>query len=105
MDDEKRHIIRVNDESLRAALLEKKGWLAQCVVKEFLLKHNTHLLAEIIEDPVLRNTIYMAEKAKREQSRGIREQRARREEQHKASIATRKALNLYRDILGIDENE
>lgn len=111
MDAEKRHVIRVDDESLRAALLEKKGWLAQCVVKEYLLKHNTHLLAEIIEDPTLRNTIYMDEKAKREAKAEQRErhrqfeiEKQRKRDQHKASIATRKALNFYRDILGISEN-
>ena len=66
MDDEKRHILRVDDESLRTALMEHSGWLSQKVVKEWLLKHNTRLLNEIIDDPTLRNNIYMDEKAKRE---------------------------------------
>jgi len=66
MDDEKRHIIRVDGESLRDALLEHKRWIAQYVVKDFLLRHNTRLLNEIIEDNDLRNTIYMSEKARRE---------------------------------------
>lgn len=109
MDEQKRHIIRVDDESLRAALLDHPGWITQCVVKDFLLKHNTRLLNEIIEDPTLRNNIYMAEKAKREAKSEQRERhrqfeidKRRREEQHKASIATRKALDFYHDILGID---
>ena len=51
MDDEKRHILRVDGEQLIAALMEHKGWLAQNVVKEWLLKHNTRLLNEIIDDP------------------------------------------------------
>ena len=110
MDDQKRHILRVDDESLRAALMEHPGWLSQNVVKEWLLKHNTRLLNEIIDDPTLRNNIYMDEKAKREAKSERRErhrqfeiEKRRRQEQHQASIATRKALDFYRDILGIDE--
>lgn len=110
MDDQKRHILRVDDESLRAALMEHPGWLSQNVVKEWLLKHNTRLLNEIIDDPTLRNNIYMEEKAKREAKSERRErhrqfeiEKRRRQEQHQASIATRKALDFYRDILGIDE--
>ena len=109
MDEEKRHIIRVDDESLRDALLAHPGWITQCVVKDFLMKHNTRLLNEIIEDPTLRNTIYMDEKAKRDAKAEQRErhrqfeiERQRRIDQHKASIATRKALDFYHDILGID---
>lgn len=110
MDDEKRHILRVDAESLRTALMEHSGWLSQNVVKEWLLKHNTRLLNEIIDDPTLRNNIYMDEKAKREAKGERRErhrlfeiERQRRIDQHKASIATRKALNFYHDILGIEE--
>ena len=66
MDDQKRHIIRVDGESLRDALLEHKRWIAQYVVKDFLLRHNIRLLNEIIEDNDLRNTIYMSEKNRRE---------------------------------------
>ena len=73
MDDEKRHILRVDGEQLIAALMEHKGWLAQNVVKEWLLKHNTRLLNEIIDDPTLRNNIYMDEKDKREQKAERRE--------------------------------
>lgn len=112
MDEQKRHIVRVNDEDLRDALFLHPRWIAQCVVKEFLLKHNTRLLNEIIEDPTLRNNIYMTEKAKREARSEQRErhrqfeiERQRRRDQHKASIATRKALDFYHDILGIDKEE
>ena len=59
MDDQKRHIIRVDDESLRDALTAHPRWITQCVVKEFLLKHNTRLLNEIIDDPTLRTSFYM----------------------------------------------
>jgi hypothetical protein len=108
MDDEKRHIIRVDDESLRRALMEHPKWLTQNVVKEWLLKKPS-LLNEIIEDPTLRNVIYMDEKAKREAKSERRErhhqfeiEKRRRQEAHKASIATRKALDFYHDVLGID---
>ena len=110
MDDQKRHILRVDDESLRDAIFAHPGWITQCVVKDFLLKHNTRLLNEIIDDPTLRNNIYMDEKAKREAKSERRErhrqfeiEKRRRQEQHQASIATRKALDFYRDILGMDE--
>ena len=98
MDDQKRHILHIEEESLRTALLEHPGWLTQNVVKDFLLKHNTRLLNEIIDDPMLRNNIYMDEKAKREAKAEKRERHRlyqieaqRRHEQHQASIATRKA--------------
>lgn len=71
MDDEKRHILRVDGEAMIAALMEHKGWLAQNVVRQLLLKHNTSLLNEILDDPVLRNNIYMAEKAKRDARGGV----------------------------------
>jgi hypothetical protein len=54
----------------------------------------------------------MAEKAKRETRSEQRErhrqfeiERQRRRDNHKASIATRKALDFYHDILGIDKEE
>ena len=74
MDDQKRHILRVDGENLIQALMEHPGWLTQNVVKNLLLKHNTRLLNEIIDDQTLRNNIYMAEKAKRD---GKAEQRER----------------------------
>ena len=89
MDDQKRHIIRVDDESLRDALLAHPGWITQCVVKDFLLKHNTRLLNEIIDDPTLRNNIYMAEKAKR-----------RRHDQFIASQNYRKSVDYIHNVLG-----
>ena len=96
MDDEKRHILRVDDESLREALLAHPGWITQCVVKDFLLKHNTRLLNEILDDPTLRNNIYMDEKAKREQ-------KAERRERHRPSTWTRKpsVSRKQNDVSGI----
>jgi len=42
---------------------------------------------------------------KRERHHQFEIEKRRRQEAHKASIATRKALNFYRDILGIEEDE
>ena len=107
MDDEKRHILRVDDESLRSALLEHPGWITQCVVKDFLLKHNTRLLNEILEDPTLRNNIYMDEKAKREQKAENRKRmkqaeidKQRRREQFIASKNYRQSVDYIHNVLG-----
>ena len=107
MDDEKRHILRVDDESLRSALLEHPGWITQCVVKDFLLKHNTRLLNEILDDPTLRNNIYMDEKAKREQKAERRERhrqdeiaKQRRRDQFIASKNYRQSVDYIHNVLG-----
>ena len=107
MDDEKRHILRVDDESLRSALLEHPGWITQCVVKDFLLKHNTRLLNEILEDPTLRNNIYMDEKAKRERKAENRQRmkqaeidKQRRREQFIASKNYRQSVDYIHNVLG-----
>ena len=112
MDDQKRHIIRVDDESLRAALLDHPGWITQCVVKDFLLKHNTRLLNEIIEDPTLRNNIYMDEKAKREQKAERRERhrqdeiaKQRRRDQFIASKNYRQSVDYIHNVLGWNNEE
>jgi hypothetical protein len=112
MDDQKRHILHVDGDQLLKALMEHKGWIAQNLIRDYLLKHDTKLLNQIIDDNDLRNTIYMNEKARREGKAERRErhrlfeiERQRRQDQHKASIATRKALNFYRDILGITEDD
>ena len=83
MDDQKRHILRVDCEEIRRMLKERKLW------------------EQLLDNPDIRNTIYMQEKAKRE----AKDEKRRREEQHKASIAYRKCMNFYRDILGIDDEE
>ena len=111
MDEEKRHILRVDDESLRAALMEHPRWLTQNVVKEWLLKKPS-LLNEIIDDPAMRNNIYLDEKAKREAKAERRErhrqfeiEKRRKEEQRQASLNYRKAVNFYHDILEIKDDE
>ena len=112
MDYQKRHIIRVDDESLRDALFAHPGWIAQCVVKDFLLKHNTRLLNEIIEDPTLRNNIYMDEKAKREQKAERRERhrqdeiaKQRRRDQFIASKNYRQSVDYIHNVLGWNNDE
>lgn len=112
MDEENRHIIRVDDESLRQALLEHPGWITQCVVKEFLLKHSTRLLNKIIEDPTLRNNIYMDEKAKREQKAERRERhrqdeiaKQRRHDQFLASKNYRQSVDYIHNVLGWNNEE
>ena len=110
MDEQRRHILRVDDESLRDALFAHPGWITQCVVKEFLLKHNTRLLNEIIDDPALRNNIYMDEKAKREQKAERRERhrqdeiaKQRRHDQFIASMNYRQSVDYIHNVLGWDE--
>lgn len=110
MDDQKRHILLVDEESLRTALMEHDGWLTQNVIKEWLMKRQPKLLSEVIDDPTLRNVIYMQEKAKREAKGEQRErkrlfeiERKRKEDLKRQSIADRQAFNFYRDILGIKE--
>ena len=112
MDDQKRHILHVDGKQLLNALMEHKGWIAHELIRDYLMKHDTKLLNEIICDNDLRNTIYQDEKARREGKAERRErhrqfeiERQRRLDQYKASIATRKALNFYHDILGITEEE
>ena len=99
---------RPNDLS-KGLLQEHTGWLLDEIVRP-LLKHQPKLLAQVIDDPTLRNVIYMQEKAaretkaeKRERKRLFEIERQRRADQHKASIATRKALDFYHDILGIED--
>ena len=107
MDDEKRHILRVDEESLRTALMAHPGWLTQNVVKEWLLKHNTRLLNEIIDDPTLRNNIYMAEKAKRDGKTEQRErhrlfeiEKKRKHDQFIASKNYRQSVDYIHNVLG-----
>ena len=112
MDDEKRHILRVDGEQLIAALMEHKGWLTQNVVKEWLLKHNTRPLNEIIDDPTLRNNIYMAEKAKRDGKTEQRErhrlfeiEKKRKHDQFIASKNYRQSVDYIHNVLGWNNEE
>ena len=112
MDDQKRHILRVDDESLREALLAHPGWITQCVVKDFLLKHNTRLLNEILDDPTLRNNIYLDEKAKRERKAENRKRmkqaeidKQRRREQFIASKNYRQSVDYIHNVLGWNNDD
>lgn len=111
MDDQKRHIIRIDGDSLLTALMEHKGWLTQILVKEHLLKHDTRLLNDIIDDPTLRNSIYMQEKARREEKVECRQRqteaeiaRRRRHDQFIASQNYRKSVDFIHDILGWNDD-
>jgi hypothetical protein len=57
MDDQKRHILRVDVEEVKRILQERKLW------------------NELLDDPALRNSIYLQEKARRESSADHRERR------------------------------
>ena len=112
MDDQKRHILRVDGENLIQALMEHLGWLTQNVVKNLLLKHNTRLLNEIIDDQTLRNNIYMAEKAKRDGKAEQRErhrlfeiEKKRRHDQFIASKNYRQSVDYIHNVLGWNDEE
>ena len=66
MDEEKRHILYVNGEDLIKCLMERKDWIYQELFKERILKEEKgRVLAELVDDPKVRNTIYMQELSKR----------------------------------------
>lgn len=94
MDDEKRHIIRVDTEEIRRMLKDKNIW------------------QQLLDDNKIRNTIYMQEKARRETKSEKRERHRqfeiearRRREQHQASVNYRKHVDYIHDILGWNEEE
>lgn len=110
-DEKGRHIFLVNNEDLRDCILERKDWVLQEIVKEHLLKQ-PKAIAMILDDNDIRNTIYMQEKAKREEKSEKRERHRqfeiearRRREQHQASVNYRKHVDYIRDILGWNEKE
>lgn len=71
-DERGRHILWVNDEDLREWLEEHAGYVAQNIIAPMLKKHPAKL-SEILDDPTLRNVIYMQEKVKREKKAEQRE--------------------------------
>lgn len=110
-DDRKRHILLVDDESLHEALHEHTGWMTQNVVKEWLKKH-PGLMSEVIDDPQLRNVIYMQEKAKREQKAENRKRmkqaeidKQRHRDQFIASANYRKSVDYIHGVLGWNNEE
>lgn len=110
-DEKGRHIFLVNNEDLRDCILERKDWVLQEIVKEHLLKQ-PKAIAMILDDNDIRNTIYMQEKARREEKSEKRERHRqfeietrRRREQHQASVNYRKHVDYIHDILGWNEEE
>ena len=104
-DEKGRHIFLVNNEDLRDCILERKDWVLQEIVKEHLLKQ-PKAISMILDDNDIRNTIYMQEKARREEKSEKRERRRqfeiearRRREQHQASVNYRKNVDYIHDIL------
>lgn len=107
-DEQGRHILWVNDEDLREWLDQPPEFLMQELVRPLLAKHPAKL-SEILDDPTLRNVIYMQEKVKREKKAEQRErhrlfeiERQRKLDRQRQTIADRKTFDFYRDILGID---
>lgn len=94
MDDQKRHILRVDCEEIKRMLQERKLW------------------EELLSDPTLRNSIYMQEKAKREAKAERRQKQTeaeiakrRRHDQFIASQNYRKSVDFFHDILGWDKDD
>jgi hypothetical protein len=89
MDDEKRHIIRVDTEEIRRMLKERKLW------------------EQLLDDNDIRNTIYMQEKARREEKAERRErhrqceiEKQRRRDQFIASKNYRQSVDYIHNVLG-----
>ena len=117
-DEKGRHILWINDEDLREWLNEHQSYVLTTIVQP-MLKHHPAILSQIIDDPQVRNVIYMREKAQREEKLERKRQRLhteqqlkekrdelkrqRQNEQFMKSKAYRNSINFYRDILGIEE--
>ena len=89
MDDDKRHILRVDTEEIRRMMRDRGIW------------------EQLFDDPNIRNTIYMQEKAKREQKAENRKRmkqaeidKQRRREQFIASQNYRKSVDYIHNVLG-----
>jgi chromosomal replication initiation ATPase DnaA len=105
-DEKGRHILWINDEDLRLWLEEHQQYVIQTILQP-MLKHHPVKLQEIIEDPTMRNVIYMQEKAKREQKSENRKRmrqaeidKQRRREQFVASKNYRQSVDYIHNVLG-----
>jgi hypothetical protein len=110
-DEKGRHILWINDEDLRQWLDEHQGYVLQTIVQP-MLKHHPGKLQEIIDDPQIRNVIYMQEKAKREQKAENRQRmkqaeidKQRRREQFIASKNYRQSVDYIHNVLGWNNEE
>ena len=66
MDEQKRHILHVDNQSLYEAIQHKESWIKEYIIKDFLLKKNLPLFAQLLDDPELRKNIYYQERDRRE---------------------------------------
>jgi erythromycin esterase-like protein len=105
-DEKGRHILWINDEDLRLWLEEHPQYVLQTIVQP-MLKHHPGKLQEIIDDPTMRNVIYMQEKAKREQKAENRKRmrqaeidKQRRRDQFIASKNYRQSVDYIHNVLG-----
>jgi chromosomal replication initiation ATPase DnaA len=105
-DEKGRHILWIDDEDLRLWLEEHQQYVIQTILQP-MLKHHSGKLQEIIDDPTMRNVIYMQEKAKREQKAENRKRmkqeeidKQRRRDQFIASKNYRQSVDYIHNVLG-----
>ena len=105
-DEKGRHILWIDDEDLRLWLEEHQQYVIQTILQP-MLKHHPGKLQEIIDDPTMRNAIYMQEKAKREQKAENRKRmrqaeidKQRRRDQFIASKNYRQSVDYIHNVLG-----
>lgn len=110
-DEKGRHILWINDEDLRLWLEDHPQYVLQTIVQP-MLKHHPGKLQEIIDDPQIRNVIYMKEKAAREQKAENRKRmkqaeidKQRRREQFIASKNYRQSVDYIHNVLGWNNEE
>ena len=110
-DEKGRHILWINDEDLRLWLEDHPQYVLQTIVQP-MLKHHPGKLQEIIDDPQIRNVIYMKEKAAREQKAENRKRmkqaeidKQRRREQFVASKNYRQSVDYIHNVLGWNNEE
>ena len=110
-DEKGRHILWINDEDLRLWLEDHPQYVLQTIVQP-MLKHHPGKLQEIIDDPQIRNVIYMKEKAAREQKAENRKRmkqaeidKQRRREQFVASKNDRQSVDYIHNVLGWNNEE
>ena len=110
-DEKGRHILWIDDEDLRLWLEEHQQYVIQTILQP-MLKHHPGKLQEIIDDPTMRNVIYMQEKAKREQKAENRKRmrqaeidKQRRRDQFIASKNYRQSVDYIHNVLGWNNDD
>ncbi len=101
-DEKGRHILWLN---------EHQSYVLTTIVQP-MLKHHPAILSQIIDDPQVRNVIYMREKAQREQKAERRQRQTeaeiakrRRHDQFIASQNYRKSVDYIHNVLGWNNEE